>query len=220
MSRSQDGSPTPLLWSDFDGTAVEKLPKYNPRNWSKYPLKPLDGFVAFLGGARKVGVEFGGFVSRRPDIALRHWATRESLIDIGLRHLVADEQMIHTGSEEAKALRIVQESQRGPIGFLEDRPHRLVPHMLSALAEQDFADTRPNPITLGVVEHDNTARYIEQIADYAQATTGITGVEGSHHKDRWLSIHQAGTYIPLVTVVAVGPYSFQGGEKFATAIRA
>ncbi len=209
----------PRLWSDFDGTAVAIAKKSSPRNWSKYPLPGLDGYIDFLKGVHLTGVEIAGIVTRRPDISVRRLATARSIRKLGYADFFnRPEQLVHTGSEEAKGRFIAEQSRVTTIGMLEDKPHKLGSVLLGALTEpRQYPRVSHHPILIGAVLHARSQEYMERLI--AQASTITTGnlcvTEFAHGvataptagftlESEFLSLH----VVPLQT------YSEQAGSAF------
>lgn len=142
----------PVLWSDFDGTAVEIARRTQPRNWSKYPLPMVQGYADFLQGASDGGVEIGGVVSRRPDIFVRRYATMRSVSRLGLQQFFPDKsQLVHAGTEQAKGAFVAHQAETRVVGMLEDRPH-LLGAVLLGIFNEAVSSKRPHyPIVMGVV---------------------------------------------------------------------
>lgn len=157
--------PRPELWSDFDGTAVKIAKKTDPRNWSKYPLPGVKGYADFLRGVHESGVEVAGIVSRRPNIFLRRLATSRSVSKLGYSEFFGSKnQIVLTGSEEAKGRFVVERSRETPVAMVEDKPHKLGSVLLGALTEPLARPEIPHhPILLGVVHHPRSQEYVESL---------------------------------------------------------
>lgn len=199
----------PRLWSDFDGTGVELVPKTNPRNWSKYPLRAIDGYVDFLRGVRDGGVEIAGVVSRRP--AIRKWVTARSIAKLGMDEVFPGAQpFVLAGSEDRKADFVANQSRFGKVGMIDDKPHKFGASLLRSL---DASDGRPDggrqTVIVGAVDHDKTGDYVDRFLEMAHNEFGIVpikGEAGSH-------IVPSGNFI--VHIVTIEPYSFEAGQAFA-----
>src|SRR5690242_14183199 len=90
------------LWSDFDGTAVELVSPFNPRNWRKYPMEMIPGYREFLQTAKDEGLEIAGVVSRRHE--LRRGVTERAIADLGLDEFFHHpSQVVLAGSHVKKA---------------------------------------------------------------------------------------------------------------------
>lgn len=214
----------PRLWSDFDGTAVALARKTDPRNWSKYPLRGLAGYVEFLKGVQSTGVEIAGVVSRRPDIFPRRLATNRSIAKLGLsKFFNRPEQVVHQGSEEAKGRFVLEQSRISTIGMLEDKPHKLGAVLLGALTEPvRHLDVPRHPILLGVVSHDRSQEYIERLVEQVEAkiTGGLHVTESSCGIGRAISTSfRLETEFLNLHVTPLQPYSEQAGEAFGQAIQ-
>jgi hypothetical protein len=209
----------PKLWSDFDGTAVGLVPKTNWRNWSKYPLPGIEGYIDFLRGVQNGGVEIAGIVSRRPNIAPRRIATARSIIRLGMdQYFPGRHQVVLAGSEYAKAEVVAKASQEGQVGMIDDKPHKFVPALAASLGGITVFGSKME-IVVGAVNHGRRDEYLERLAD--QVT-----------KDRSLRIHdtETGFYIEHassrgdqwdkygIQVVPVEPFSEAAGQAFAATL--
>jgi len=204
----------PRLWSDFDGTAVEIVSKANPRNWSKYPLKSVPGYVDFLRGVRRGGVEVAGAVSVRPDIMPRRWATSRSVATLGLTEFFGNSaQLVLTGNEKDKAQHLVTESLGGRVGMIDDKPHRIGLALLDALSKREQSQQRV--IVLGVVAHQRSQEYLDRfVTEAATQTEDLLMVEPDC---RTVSVHGL-SY--MLQVTSLEPYSEIAGTAFAQQIAA
>jgi hypothetical protein len=209
MSNTGDKIRPPQLWSDFDGTAVEGLRYYNPRNWTKYPLAGMPGYADFLRGVQSRGVEIGGVISRRPNIAPRRWATASTVAKLGLNEFFNPYQIVLAGSEYDKGLFIAKESHKSPVGVLEDKPHRLARVFFEALRASRQDTFSSHPITLGVVAHSRTEEYIERMRETMLKST--PGAEISDGTDAYFAI-EGENY--SVRVVALSEYTEEAGSDF------
>lgn len=207
-------TPEALLFSDFDGTAVVTVPKWDPRNWLKYPLDMQPGYDDFLDGMVQTGVQLDSIVSVRPDIAPRRWVTDRSMRELGLTDYFEDVHL--TGKERAKAAVIVDRADTvgvQNVGMIDDR-------LRIAAALIDVLNARPDEqqldVTLGVVpgkyhEQDPTDWLTTIALDAAKHEIDITGCE-THANDAALVF--AGTNF-IMTLVAVEAYTEQEGRLFA-----
>ena len=213
----QMAKTTPRLWSDFDGTAVALAKKTQPRNWSKYPLAGLEGYVDFLRGVSSTGVEVAGIVSRRPDIFVRRMATARSIATLGYGEFFTDtSKIVHAGSEQAKGGFIAEQSREATVGILEDKPHKLGAVPLGVLQGSDFPTLPHHPVVLGVVAHPRSQEYIERLTEGTRSA--VIGSRGR------LDIQQTGTGATAslsmrsesvsLDVVQLQPYSEQAGQEF------
>jgi hypothetical protein len=205
----------PALWSDFDGTAVEKLNPKNPRHWprniAKYPLAGIEGYADFLKGAQASGVEIGGVVSRRPNIFVRRLATVHSIRKLGLvDYFPRGEHLALEGSEEAKAKFVARQSRQRVIGVLEDNPQKLGVEIMKVLGDNDDVPAvPPHSILLGVVHHPKSQKCMGELADKAgPAATDLASqlqpADGFTIRTGSLNMH----------VVKLQPYSQIAGEDF------
>lgn len=209
-------SPNSVLWSDFDGTAVETLGPLNPRNWLKYPLEGISGYDDFLEGAQETGVELGGIVSRRPDILPRRFVTARSIADLGLEHFFpAADQRVLTGDEARKGSFVVEEARKGrPVGFIDDKPHRAGPAILAALIETPL-DVETPTITLGVVNHARSEEYMMRFIESARGHYEETGVSVTEKVNDHSFALRGREYRFRLDVVRLPYYSAAAGEAFA-----
>lgn len=216
----------PRLWSDFDGTAVEKLSKKNPWQWRrnllKTKLKGLPGYGSFLQGVESVGVEIAGVVSRRPEVWPRRGNTMRSIAELGIGNYFDAAKVVLTGSEEAKGQFVLEQSRISTIGMLEDKPHKLGAVLLGALTEPaQHLEVPRHPILLGVVSHSRSQEYIERLVEQADAKTigGLHVTESSCGGGRATSTSfRLETEFLNLHVTPLQPYSEQAGEAFGRAI--
>lgn len=202
----------PRLWSDFDGTAVGIARKVDPRNWSKYPLPATKGYTDFLRGVQATGVEIAGVVSRRPAMLARQMATARSITKLGFSEFFTQpNQIVHTGSEEAKGQFVAEQSCISAIGMLEDKPHKLGGALLGAVSK--FTQPSRHPILLGVVSHEHSQEYIERLAattnallrnDVQVKETGPAAAHGLLIETNGFSMN----------VVQLPPFSHTAGQDF------
>ncbi len=212
----------PHLWSDFDGTAVEiaRARYINPKNWAKMGLRVLPGYIDFLRGVQDAGVQIDGVVSRRPDVWPRRFATQFAINYQDLYPFFdPPARVVLTGSEERKASVLVNQAWRHPIGVLEDKPHKIGPMLIEQMLKAaDDAGPQPHPITIGVVEHEKTDKRIAELDEIARTMDGISRVGFYDEGSTTYHATELG-HIPLVKVIALGPYDELAGVRFAEAIR-
>lgn len=205
----------PVLWSDFDGTAVAIAKKTNPRNLSKYPLPEMRGYANFLQGFASTDGEIAGVISERPDTFIRRMATARSIAKLGYGNFFPRrDQIVHMGSEEAKGRFVAEQSRKTTIGVLEDKPHKLGAVLLGALTEDVEQPEQPqNPILLGVVKHAQSQRHIEELAKYARRITSndISVAWTGPMTSVGINIEANGISLQ---VVQLEPFSIFSGEKF------
>jgi predicted secreted acid phosphatase len=201
----------PVLWSDFDGTAVQLRPKRDPRNWAKYPMELQAGFLEFLQGVEEGGVELAGVVSRRPK--LRRYVTQRSMAKLGIDQYLSPQQIVLTGSEKAKGQFLADQSSNVPTAVLEDKPHKLVPEILKGMAQNAADEWYPaQHLVIGVASHDRTKEYMDKL---------VTQDIQLEHADN-LSVvgDEASCYIQAarfsVHAICIGAYSQESGHRFAT----
>ncbi len=205
----------PILWSDIDGTTVARVGPADPRNWLKYPLQVIEGYDDFLQGVKQSGVEFGGFVSRRPNIAVRRWATARSIARLGL---TAGAGKTYTtmlaGSEMAKAQFIAAQSQMRTVGMLEDQPDRLVKVLLNLLTDPlAHTDAKQHTIVIGSVADDRTMKHFEIFIE------GVT-VAASDMTVKKIPIGYdiSGRSFRILMMV-LRPYCYAEGRRFAAQLK-
>lgn len=211
--------PRPRLWSDFDGTAVEIVGKVNPRNWSKYPLAGMPGYVDFLRGVRNSGVDVAGVVSRRPNILPRRFVTARSVAQLGLGEFFEPSQLVCAGSEAAKGQFVVEQSAEARVAIVDDKPHRAGQAVVNALLEKfpvltDDTDptTRPQ-ITVGVVAHPKSAEYMSRFIDELDQNDNLDQVvRMDSHGMQGVQVSDPNFEL---TVLQLEPYSIATGHQFA-----
>jgi hypothetical protein len=210
----------------MDGTVVQTAAKTELRNWLKYPLPVMNGIGDFLDGAEDGGLEIAGIVSRRPDIAQRRNATLRSIREFGLRKL--EEEVVLTGGlvggERDKGRFVAEQSRKGKVAMIDDKPHRVVPAIFRGMIEIAEASAQGNHsssfiytcpplhVVLGVVDHANTEEYLDRLVDDIE----LQGWLGRTVDDREISY----SYATLVTldVVKLQPYSNEAGLAFAETV--
>jgi hypothetical protein len=141
-----------VLWSDFDGTAVESVDAFKPRSWVKYPLAVRPGYTQFVKHIGEHGIVIGGVATRRPNVWVRRIATRHTIQRSTLRELFGSTPLVHNGSEYAKARFLVDQSRLSVVIMLEDRPDKLGVRLLDVMNRQPHGANNPHfPIVLAVV---------------------------------------------------------------------
>lgn len=211
---------TPEFWSDFDGTAVKVVPKYDPRNWTKYPLPKLPGYEQFLAGVRRGAVEVGGVVSRRPNIGVRRLVTARSIAVHGLYDYFPSRNQVRlTGSEAAKAAYVAALARQRVIGLAEDKPHKVGPLILSELVKAlEFEEpSQFNPrVAIGVVNHPRSGEYIDRTMDAVGDNAQEAGLHVFQRSgDGAVSVIGPDDRFRL-DVVQLAPYSEATGRNFAS----
>lgn len=213
------------FWSDFDGTAVAIASKADPRNWSKYPLRGLDGYVDLLEGVISTGVHFEGVVSRRPNILPRRLVTHRSISKIGMGHLIEDpKSVVLTGSETAKAQHVMVHSQERTIGLIDDKPHRIGVELLKILNKgTDEQPVRP-VVVLGVVNQPGAKESAYKLEDFAHSLNRdyLSRADvNSFNEDNYIgwggsfertSVFENNSF--RLDVVSLAPYSHEAGAEF------
>ncbi|HEX5797683.1 MAG TPA: hypothetical protein VFX86_04830 [Candidatus Saccharimonadales bacterium] len=203
----------PRLWSDFDGTAIGLAKNYDPRNWVKYWLPAIEGYADFLKGVQSTGVEIAGVVSRRP--AVRRWVTQRSIKELGFAEFFTNpDQVVLKGGEREKGRFVAEESHEGPVGMLEDKPHKLGVELLGALREaSEHPRVSHHPILLGVVSHGQSQAYMRGLAESV----------GRNHPDLSVDVSTPGKSSGDFTVTSEGfavhvtqlePYTEAAGQDF------
>lgn len=197
------------LWSDFDGTGIHLMKKHDPRNWTKYPVRMIDGYLEFLEGVQRGGVEVAGIVSRRGRV--RSGVTQRSIAQLGMSGFFGQPgQVVLAGSETAKAQHVANRARLRPVGVLEDKPHNLGLELTKIIGSWHEGGPRLG-ITLGAIDHPKRDEYLDRLATLATATAQASGVE----------VESAGSSLCIVAaaaelrVVPVEPYSALAGEIFA-----
>lgn len=201
------------LWSDFDGTAVSIVRKTNPRNWSKYPLPIIEGYLDFLKGAQDSGIEVAGIVSRRPDILPRRLVTARSVAQLGMSQFFpAEKHIVLTGSEYAKAGFVAKDAMLfGRVGMIDDKPHKFG----AAFAEYMLSDDIRHAATLvlGAVHTPSREEHLEKLAAWATNVNGVEVTSGT--QDLYIGHHEGRFGI---RVIPLEPYSETSGQAFGQAL--
>lgn len=202
--------PEARLISDFDGTAVAIMSKFDPRNWMKYPLPVIEGYLDFLRGAHLGGVEIAAIASRRPDILPRRIATARSVAKLGMDAYFGEGRgrVVLAGSERSKAEFVLAKSIGVPTGMIDDKPHRIGAELVEGMRRlSETPEVEERRILLGVVNHTRSEAYIRRFASDVQQSggevldtdSGVRVVVAEHTLD----------------VVLLEPYSQQAGQQFA-----
>lgn len=210
-------SPSPVLWSDFDGTAVE-IAGF-PRSWSKYPLDGVPGYGEFLEGVQEGGVDIAGIVSRRPNIFLRRLATVHSIAKLDLQRFFHDaDNIVLAGSEAAKGAFVALEALGGqrPVGIIDDKPHRVGAELIRAMRKIPLENGRRiAPVTLGAVNHDRTEDYMTSFIERMQDEQGKTGISVTESSEEHAFVLRAPDRSFRLNVVGLPEYSAEAGQAFA-----
>lgn len=206
----------PRLFSDFDGTAVEIRPKWDPRNWSKYPLRQLAGYYEFLSGIEHSGeIDFEGFISRRPNIAPRRLVTARTIARYGLERFFGDAEQaaLLAGNEYIKARHLMFEAYKGPVVMLEDKPHKLGAELIKLVVEGGC-----NPghdIVLGIVNGPKREQYFDELIKES-VRSGTAPIWDTRLPGGDLIIMASGiTGQTDISVVTLPTYSYDAGIAFA-----
>ncbi len=192
--------------SDFDGTAVQLAEKQiSLQNMRKKGLPPVPGFKEFVDGVKNTGVPFEGFASKRAP--WRTHVTAQGVAWIGLnRHtpqILAGKATRWWSSEGLKADAIIDTAvMHKKFGFIDDKPQNIGKELFTRLA--DSAEVN---ILLGAVRHQNTERYMDELA------RDLKGYDSSVLSDgrSWVTAHVGNS---ALNVVALEPYSFGNGVWF------
>lgn len=164
-----------------------------------------------LDGIISENVRIAGILSRRPNIWPRRMATERSIAKLGLSGYFDEASQIRlTGSETAKGQALVDESEYGPVGMLEDKPHRLVPVIIDAL-DQTSSDSGNHAVTLGVVPHSRADEYLARMIE----ATKEMGAEFTEEAPNVFRLY----HDPRLTVVTMNAYDETEGKRFAQLIR-
>lgn len=206
--------------SDFDGTAVEIVPKWNPRNWTKYPLKMVPGYADFIRGAIDGGLENGGIVSRRAEWA-RKGVTDRTIRQLGLTSFFGDSKMVYlAGSETTKAKAVVYRASKVAVGVIDDKPHKIGVELVRELTERTVYNRRRyNPIVLGVVNHTSSEEYTDRLQVALGEVDGVcidTDVAGDTFTVYGPRLEAAQF---MLRVVQLGPYTLEAGQRFAQCVQ-
>ncbi len=205
--------PAPELWSDFDGTAVEILPLFHPRNWIKFPLGMLHGYSDFLRAIQNSGITIGGIVSKRPSI-IRYWPTLFTIKSLKLDTYFRGKQIVLCGTNRGKGRFIVLRAQERPIAMLEDKPHKLLPPLLLAIERYTKASLPLKPIIVGVVNHPRNHEYLTMaLKRIDRPSRRIKAVRG-----QW-QVFVSEYPRPVLTIVLLDPYTSKSGQHFAGLIK-
>lgn len=205
----------PVLWSDFDGTAVELVPIYKPRNWWKYPVTPIEGYNEFLQGVEHGGIAIGGIASQRQNLSQRRNVTTRTIRFKGIKAL-EDKPVKLMGGESGKAAVVVEESKLHKGVLIDDVPYSVGPFLLDGLysaalsrSEQAGQDIPPLHVVLGAVSHRKTDGYL----DLMEGRMNLTKVaDPIHHEDGSRSFVGEGF---TLDVMKLQPYSYDAGVAFA-----
>ncbi len=202
--------PKPKFLSDFDGTAVRKYGYTNWRNWGKYPLPGIPGYLDFINGVLQEDVEFGGVVTIRGRMR-RSLVTRLSLWRLGYRGTISPDMVRYTGKEEAKGRFIAEQARRTTVGMIDDKPHKLGGAILDAVEGSSRSGTH-HPLLLGVVSHERSLEHMQELLDRAEGDSEVS-VDAPAF---WTGEDFTVTKGPLAMhVTQLGPYSEASGQEFA-----
>lgn len=215
----------PELWSDIDGTALEKLSAKNPRHWyrngRKRNLAGIQGYPDFLRGAQSKDVVVAGLVSKRYEW-MRRSATARSVSQVGLVGFFGEGsgRVVLAGGEKAKGRFIGERSRGRKIGMLEDRPQKFVRELIHYATSVRDEDETPHhhPILVGVVNGAGSQERIEELRKNMERSP-----RGDVH-----ARHAVGTNTDLVVyanpltihITPLEPYSETAGVDFAQRLHA
>lgn len=197
---------TPILDSDFDGTAVVKCGKLNWRNSTKYPLPEMPRYHQFLDGFRERGGKTGNIITVRKEW-LRSAATRRSISNLGLtEYFNPDQDITYAGTEDDKAQAIVDRIGRA-YGFLEDNPQKLVPRVAALMAEVEIPR---KVITIGAVNHPDSQERVSEAISRTLDTVRKSEINYMNSVSTTIDIGRSAVHI-----VELDDYSFESGKRFA-----
>lgn len=206
----------PEIWSDIDGTALEKLSARNPRHWyrnaRKRNLAGLEGYLDFLRGAQSEGAEVAGMASKRAEW-MRRRTTLRSISQLGLTEFFGGSagRVVLAGGEKAKARFIGDRSRDRVVGMLEDQPQNFVDSLvLYGLSEQARDNGAHHPILVGVVAHDSSSARIERLRSNL-GSYGAIEVRDEPGTNTGLTIFSDTI---TVHVTQLEPYSQEEGARF------
>ncbi|MCL2037559.1 hypothetical protein FWG95_00950 [Candidatus Saccharibacteria bacterium] len=193
--------------TDFDGTVVEKLGLFDPRNAMKYPLRKRCGYEDFVAGAEGEGLPLAGVVSARPDIWPRRLAMERSIRTQGLTEVFAGRPLLLLGNEGAKARKVLEGlAANDVVAEIDDKPQSIGQAIIRvALADPLLRGTA----VVGAVEHEKTDLYLG-IFKERMHRAGLTPVcQGNE-----ITVVTDDRRFSLV-VVRTGPYNEANGGRFA-----
>jgi hypothetical protein len=196
-------NPIPEVWSDMDGTMFVHRRMCHPYNWSKWPIKPLEGYADFIRGVHDSPAPIAGAISRRPRI--RRKVTELTIEALGLADLFDKSNTILAGSENNKADFLVDRSREKPLGIVDDKPHKL--GMAMVRSARHMVDVPHYPIVLGVVAHDRALARMNQLAEEANA------VEYARVREYAQCFRIEAVELDL-RVMLLPEYSYDGGRGF------
>lgn len=205
----------PELWSDFDGTVVETLPLFHPRNWIKFPLAIMPGYADFLASVKASGVTIGGIISKRPSM-FRYWPTLFTIRSLRLDSYFYGKRIVLSGTNRGKGRFIANRARSTAVGMIEDKPHKLLPPLLTAIdVNIHAADNALQPILIGVVDHPRSHQYLR---------TALQRAERSHYQIKRLNSSMWQVFIPgaeatSVRIVLLKPYNKKSGQAFARLLK-
>ena len=224
MSERVRESPRGIVYSDFDGTAVQ-LPQDLTERMTKHGLEPQPGFKAFLAGMADSGVDFGGFISKRP-AWLRKRATQKSITnELGMdpltRRTLAGEGIQwwkHEGQKARVLLDKVHGSGNKRVGFIDDKPHRIGHELMMLMIDELHGHpetAQPVHITLGVVASERALEYMERFALVHDHSREVADVDG---RFRTTGVVRLPGRESTLSIVGLQPYTFAEGQWFAQEI--
>ena len=206
------------LLSDWDGTAVETVSKFDPRNWVKMgmPFKP--GYVDFLRGTSDGGLSVDGVVSRRGSLrrGVATWLTIENAKrhDVGLNRYISWGGVTLAGSESNKAEHVVARAKHlGKLVLIDDKPQTIGQELIMAMKRHSV--TRSSgylDITIGAVAHDKSERYMDEFLQDRLTPH-------ARKEDDGITTFHIGKSATL-RVLSLEPYSYEAGLQLAQQINA
>lgn len=218
------------LFSDFDGTAVEKVEpgkweiREHIRNARKYPLSAILGYTDFVEGAVSVqGVSPGKIVTIRKE-RVRRRVTERTITELGLadnNYSPAYQGVHYAGNELDKANYLATKVLGNTcvrVGMIDDMPQKLVFELVQAL---DFLVARPSSdyiarfkTVIGIVNHPDRSTRMDELVNGLRGESVINVLSVSDRLDDTgvLSLGSLGRF--EVDVVALPSYSYQAGVEF------
>jgi hypothetical protein len=197
------------LWSDFDGTAVKHYPMRNARNWGKYPLPLMPGYIEFLRGFVDAGGEIGGIITARA--SWRKMVTARSLRKLELLEHFAGHPGTthHLGSDRLKAsFMVLKAATAEPAeSLIDDKPEKVGVEIARVMSRDDNNAV----VTLGVVPG---AKQQSRISDFGDVMSETAESMSFTNGSGTVETVQANFGNSTLHVVALSEYSYQGGQEF------
>ncbi len=197
------------LWTDLDGTAVTGM---DVRDIPKNPLREMPLFVDFMRGVdSRDCVEVEAILTMRPSILNRF--TLYEIKKFGLDEFFPDKsQVIHTGSDTAKAGYVVDKADDSNTALLEDSVHLVALKILNKF----IADAeKERLVTLAVPKAIKTQ---QRVFEFAKNAINIYGKQSLEEFDYEASpsLINVGHRIMIgnsaLNIVMLDSYSTDSGE--------